>query len=85
MSLPAAPEKPGSWDEHGNRVLVLPVGVSENGEKVALLEPSANDDPRGPQYVEQEPIGGEARSGPDEHEHEQVEGMSDVAVSTSND
>jgi len=62
--------------------LVPTVAFSEVDEKIALFELGAYDDPRGAEHVEEEPISRQARGGPDEQEHEQVEGMADVAIGT---
>ena len=53
--------------------MVPTVGFPELHEEIALFELGAYDDPGGPQHVEEESIGWQARRGPDEQEHAQVE------------
>src|SRR5512137_1721086 len=69
--------------EHWNRRLVLTVGLAEVDQEIALLELGADNDPCGPKHVEEELVGREARSRPDEQQHEQVERMADVAKGTT--
>jgi hypothetical protein len=83
IALPVVPEEARKRNKHWYGVLVLPVRLPEIGEKVAFFEPSTNDDPCGPQQVEEESVGREARGGPDKDEHEQIKGMPDVAVRTA--
>ena len=80
---PLAPKEARQRNEHWNRVLVLPVRLPEFGDEVALFERGAYDDPRAPQYVEEELVGREAGSRPDEQQHEQVERMTHVAIGTA--
>ena len=60
--------------------LVPTVRFSELDEQIPLFQPGPYDDPRGPKHVEEKSIGCQARSGPDEEEHAQVEGMANVTI-----
>ena len=51
-------------------------------EEIALFELGADNDPCGPKHVEEELVGREAGSRPDEQQHEQVERMTHVAIGT---
>ena len=72
-------------DKHWNGPLVLTVGLPEVGQQVPLFEPGTDDNPCGPEHVEEELVGGETRSRPDEQEHKEVERMANVTIGTLSD
>ena len=69
--------------EHWNRRLVLAIGLAEIDKEIAFFELRTDNDPCGPKHVEEELVGREARSRPDEYEREQVKRMTYIEIGTT--
>lgn len=66
--------------EHRNLCLVSPVGLTILDEQVPLLPPCPENDPNGEQSVQEQPVAGEHRRGPEQHQDQGMERMTNPPV-----
>ena len=71
-------------NEDGDLPAVTFVGVAEIPQ-IRFFQPRPNADPGRPEDVEQQPVGGQVRVGPDEQEDAEVPGVAHPAVRASDD
>jgi len=73
-----------AWKPTGKKhryvLLIVTVGFAELGDKVFLLKNCSENDPKGPEHVEKQAVRAHVGGGPDENQHEKIEGMTDPEI-----
>ena len=65
--------------------MVIPIGFAERRHQVRFFKDCSDIDPHGPEHVEEQPIGGHVRAGPNEQDRKEIEGMANPQVRTADD
>ena len=65
--------------------MIVSIGFAERRYQVCFFKDCSDIDPHGPEHVEEQPIGGHVRAGPNEQDRKEIEGMANPQVRTAHD